>query len=100
MNRNGSQRFAHRVLTVAVRGRNERGGPWGEAVLAEFDQTAGDVAVAEPYLPEGTVTECRPATVPDGALYTLSDYREIANDSRLSGFVPADSVTGRVVLLG
>jgi signal peptidase I len=210
------KRLAHRVLTAAVRGRRERGGPWGEAVLAEFDQTAGtaaalrwavgglrvaiteryalrpaayrvtaavlavlvaapflvtvkyvpsssmeptmatagrylvdrisfrltgldygdvvihplpdhpeidterrvlglagdrldcragrvfrnDVAVDEPYLPAGTVTECAPATVPDGALYTLGDRREVANDSRLSGFVPAESVTGRVVLLG
>jgi signal peptidase I len=31
---------ARRVLTFAVRGRRDRGGPWGEAVLAEFDQTA------------------------------------------------------------
>jgi signal peptidase I len=41
---NGLTRFAHRVLTVAVRGRKERGGPWGEAVLAEFDQAAGTAA--------------------------------------------------------
>jgi signal peptidase I len=59
-----------------------------------------DVAVDEPYLRSGTVTECDPVTVPDGALYTLGDHREVANDSRLSGFVPAESVTGRVVLLG
>ncbi|MFD1370932.1 signal peptidase I [Actinoplanes sichuanensis] len=58
-----------------------------------------DVAVDEPYLREGTVTECEPVTVPEGALYTLGDHREVANDSRLSGFVPADSVIGRVVLL-
>jgi signal peptidase I len=38
------KRLAHRVLTAAVRGRKERGGPWGEAVLAEFDQTAGTAA--------------------------------------------------------
>ncbi|MEV0901413.1 signal peptidase I [Actinoplanes sp. NPDC049802] len=35
------KRLAHRALRVAVRGRRERGGPWGEAVLAEFDQTSG-----------------------------------------------------------
>ena len=29
------------VLTVAVRGRRTRGGPWGEAVLAEFGETRG-----------------------------------------------------------
>jgi signal peptidase I len=31
------RRTAYRVLLLAVRGRRERGGPWGEAVLAEFD---------------------------------------------------------------
>ena len=29
------------VLTVAVRGRRTSGGPWGEAVLAEFGETRG-----------------------------------------------------------
>ncbi|MEV6305072.1 signal peptidase I [Actinoplanes sp. NPDC051861] len=32
---------AHRLLTLAVRGRRDHGGPWGEAILAEFDQTMG-----------------------------------------------------------
>jgi signal peptidase I len=212
----GVRRLAHRVLTVAVRGRKERGGPWGEAVLAEFDQAAGtaaalrwtagglrvaiaeryarratayriaiaglavllaapflitvkyvpsggmqptmdiagryvvdkvgfrltgldygdvvihplpdhpetdterrilgfagdrldcrdgrlfrnDAAVDEPYLYSDAVTECEPVTVPAGTLYTLGDHREVANDSRYSGFVPAESVTGRVVLWG
>lgn len=57
-------------------------------------------AVDEPYLPAGTFTDCQPAIVPDGALYTLGDNRGVANDSRLSGFVAEDSVIGRVVLLG
>ncbi len=35
------RRIARAVLTVAVRGRRERGGPWGEAVLGEFDHTTG-----------------------------------------------------------
>jgi signal peptidase I len=35
------RRLAYRLLTRAVRGRRERGGEWGEAVLAEFDQTVG-----------------------------------------------------------
>jgi signal peptidase I len=30
------------VLTSAVRGRRERGGDWGEALLAEFAETRGD----------------------------------------------------------
>src|SRR5688500_108810 len=29
------------VLTAAVRGRRTSGGPWGEAVLAEFGETHG-----------------------------------------------------------
>jgi signal peptidase I len=33
--------LAHAALTLAVRGRRERGGPWGEAVLAEFAETRG-----------------------------------------------------------
>ena len=35
------RRAARAVLVAAVRGRRDRGGPWGEAVLAEFDQTNG-----------------------------------------------------------
>lgn len=35
------RRVSRGVLVAAVRGRRERGGPWGEAVLAEFEQTKG-----------------------------------------------------------
>lgn len=35
------RRIAYAVLVAAVRGRRERGGPWGEAVLAEFAMTSG-----------------------------------------------------------
>lgn len=35
------RRVAQSVLTAAVRGRRERGGPWGEAVLGEFHRTRG-----------------------------------------------------------
>jgi signal peptidase I len=35
------RRAARAVLVTAVRGRRERGGPWGEAALAEFDRTTG-----------------------------------------------------------
>ena len=35
------RRVARAVLVAAVRGRRARGGPWGEAALAEFDQTTG-----------------------------------------------------------
>jgi len=37
------RRIAHAVLVAAVRGRRERGGDWGEAVLAEFAETSGDL---------------------------------------------------------
>lgn len=33
------RRLARFALTVAVRGRRDSGGPWGEAALAEFGQT-------------------------------------------------------------
>ena len=36
------RRVAYGVLAAAVRGRRERGGDWGEAVLAEFAETTGD----------------------------------------------------------
>jgi signal peptidase I len=36
------RRIAYAVLAAAVRGRRERGGDWGEAVLAEFAETVGD----------------------------------------------------------
>jgi len=35
------RRAARAVLAAAVRGRRDQGGPWGEAVLTEFDQTSG-----------------------------------------------------------
>jgi signal peptidase I len=36
------RRIAYAVLVAAVRGRRERGGDWGEAVLAEFAETNGN----------------------------------------------------------
>jgi len=36
------RRLARAVLTFAVRARRERGGDWGEALLAEFAETHGD----------------------------------------------------------
>jgi signal peptidase I len=35
------RRLARAILVAAVRGRRERGGDWGEAVLAEFAETSG-----------------------------------------------------------
>jgi signal peptidase I len=36
------RRAAYRLLVAVVRGRRERGGEWGEAVLGEFGETRGD----------------------------------------------------------
>jgi signal peptidase I len=44
VNRTGTdpiRAVARLVLVTAVRGRRARGGPWGEAVLAEFGETTG-----------------------------------------------------------
>ncbi|GAA2577649.1 hypothetical protein GCM10010435_62270 [Winogradskya consettensis] len=38
-----TRRIAHAVLVAAVRGRRDRGGDWGEAVLAEFAETTGNL---------------------------------------------------------
>jgi signal peptidase I len=43
VHRSPVRRLAHAVLVAAVRGRRERGGDWGEAVLAEFAETNGDL---------------------------------------------------------
>ncbi len=37
------RRIAYGVLAAAVRGRRDRGGDWGEAVLAEFAETNGNL---------------------------------------------------------
>jgi signal peptidase I len=37
------RRIAYAVLVGAIRGRQERGGDWGEAVIAEFAETNGDL---------------------------------------------------------
>lgn len=37
------RRIAYAVLVTAVRGRRDRGGDWGEAVLAEFAETSGNL---------------------------------------------------------
>src|SRR6185369_4917294 len=43
VHRSPIRRIAHAVLVAAVRGRRERGGDWGEAVLAEFAETTGNL---------------------------------------------------------
>ncbi|GAA2217961.1 signal peptidase I [Micromonospora olivasterospora] len=47
MTANGMQRriraASHALLVAVVRGRGNRGGAWGEAILAEHDQTTGTI---------------------------------------------------------
>jgi signal peptidase I len=52
--------------------------------------------VTEPYLAV-VATECRPVTVPPGAVYVLGDDRPVARDSRHYGPVPEKQVHGRVL---
>ena len=47
------------------------------------------------YAPDEMVCE-----VPAGHLFMIGDNRDKSNDSRTSGFVPADHVIGRVVFVG
>jgi signal peptidase I len=52
----------------------------------------------EPYLPEGTMTECDQVIVPEGTLFMMGDNRMNSSDSRRFGPVPDDSLVGRAIL--
>jgi signal peptidase I len=54
----------------------------------------GDV-VSEPYLAEGTTTECTRITVPPGKLYVMGDNRNNSQDSRVFGPIDQKVVVGR-----
>jgi signal peptidase I len=55
-------------------------------------------AVAEPYLAEGTRTDCEPYVVPDKMLYVLGDNRSAAIDSRRTALPTLDDLVGRVIM--
>ena len=48
---------------------------------------------------EGAFTGRYPLTVPEGYIFVMGDHRSVSKDSRSPdvGFVPLESVTGRVV---
>jgi signal peptidase I len=52
-------------------------------------------AVSEPYLAEGTTTECSRVRVPAGKLYVMGDNRNNSQDSRVFGAIDDDVVVGR-----
>jgi signal peptidase I len=51
--------------------------------------------LAEPYLAEGTTTECSRVRVPPGTLYMMGDNRNNSQDSRVFGPVDQKVVVGR-----
>jgi signal peptidase I len=51
--------------------------------------------VSEPYLAEGTTTECTPIRVPPNKLYVMGDNRNNSQDSRVFGPVDQKVVVGR-----
>jgi signal peptidase I len=49
----------------------------------------------EPYLAQGTTTDCTPATVPPGKLFVMGDNRNNSQDSRVFGPIERSTVVGR-----
>jgi signal peptidase I len=55
-----------------------------------------DQPVAEPYLDQGTETDCdKKTTVGPGELFVMGDNRSNSQDSRFFGPIPRDDVVGR-----
>ncbi len=76
-------------------------GVGGDEVRIEAGQVfVNDAPLDEPYVVFGDADDYGPVTVPADHLFFLGDNRPNSSDSRRSlGFVPADAVVGRAVLI-
>jgi signal peptidase I len=78
----------------------------GETVSARDNQIfidkndgAGPVALDEPYLPEGTITNDFQGTpIPEGEVFVMGDNRDDSRDSRFFGPIPESDIVGRAFL--
>jgi signal peptidase I len=78
----------------------------GETVSATDNQIyidkndgEGPVALDEPYLPEGTITnDFQGEPIPEGHLFMMGDNRDDSRDSRFFGPIPESDVVGRAFL--
>lgn len=68
--------------------------------IEEGEVFVNDVALDEPYVVFSDGDDFGPVTVPEGHLFFLGDNRPNSSDSRRSlGFVDADAVVGRAVVI-
>lgn len=75
----------------------------GETVSARDNQLyidqndgTGPVALDEPYLPEGTITnDFQGEAIPDGHVFMMGDNRDDSRDSRFFGPIPESDIVGR-----
>jgi signal peptidase I len=74
----------------------------GDTVWAKHGKVyVNDIAIAEPYLPNGLKTGDFPQTkVPKSSYFVLGDNRSNSDDSRFGlGFIPREAIIGRAFFL-